>query len=65
MVEVELVLALVRASDHTEQYLFLLDEVFRGTNTVERVAAAHAVLTHLNREHHMVLAATCSAPVEM
>jgi DNA mismatch repair ATPase MutS len=32
--------------------------VFRGTNTVERVAAAHAVLTHLKREHHMVLAAT-------
>ena len=33
-----------------QQVWFVLDEVFRGTNTVERVAAAAAVLGHLARQ---------------
>ena len=36
---------------------FVLDEVFRGTNTIERVAAAAAVLGHLARQG-MVIAST-------
>jgi hypothetical protein len=47
LVEVEAVLALVRASASGAPHLFLLDELFRGTNAVERVAAAEAVLTEL------------------
>ncbi len=33
----------------TSANLFLLDELFKGTNTVERIAAGKAVLSYLNR----------------
>ncbi|MHB8838349.1 MAG: MutS-related protein [Gemmatimonadaceae bacterium] len=56
--EVESVLTLVRAKESGEQHLFLLDEIFRGTNTTERVAAAYAVLAHLNAGHDLAVAAT-------
>lgn len=58
LAEVESVLALVRAKDGARQHLFLLDEVFRGTNTTERVAAACAVLSYLNQGDDLVVAAT-------
>ncbi|MCC3159624.1 hypothetical protein LJ737_20450 [Hymenobacter sp. 15J16-1T3B] len=54
--EVEAVRALVQAADAPGQ-LFILDELFKGTNTVERIAVAYAVLQHLGR-HATVLAAT-------
>lgn len=39
--------------------LILLDELFKGTNTVERIAAAKAVLTYLASNHkNRVIAAT-------
>ena len=47
MVEVEAVLALVEASASDTPHLFLFDELFRGTNAVERIAAAEAVLSEL------------------
>ena len=47
LVEVESVLSLVRASADPAPCLFLLDELFRGTNAVERIAAAEAVLSEL------------------
>lgn len=37
--------------------LFLMDEIFRGTNTTERVAAASSVLSFLNN-NNVVIAAT-------
>ena len=49
IVEVEALLALVRASVDAAPHLFLLDELFRGTNAVERIAAGHAVLGELRR----------------
>jgi DNA mismatch repair ATPase MutS len=60
LVEVESVLALVTASEQREPHLFLFDELFRGTNAVERVAAAEAVLDALiaTGKPHVVLAAT-------
>jgi hypothetical protein len=63
LVEVEEVLARVRASADTRPHLFLFDELFRGTNAVERIAAGEAVLreiVHANgrRTPHVVLAAT-------
>jgi DNA mismatch repair ATPase MutS len=63
VVEVEEVLARVRASASERPHLFLFDELFRGTNAVERIAAGEAVLrelisgTGLGR-NHVVLAAT-------
>jgi DNA mismatch repair ATPase MutS len=61
--EVEALLALVRASRHAAPHLFLLDELFRGTNAVERIAAGHAVLEELLgassvSKAHVVVAAT-------
>ncbi len=52
------VLALVRAAEEEPPRLFLLDELFRGTNTVERIAAGKAVLVHLARGPHVTLVAT-------
>jgi hypothetical protein len=63
LVEVESVLALVAASEETTPHLFIFDELFRGTNAVERIAAGEAVLRALIAEgrRHVVLAATHDA----
>ena len=60
LVEVESVLGLVNASERPEPHLFIFDELFRGTNAVERIAAAEAVLRTLiaGGKPHVVLAAT-------
>jgi DNA mismatch repair ATPase MutS len=63
LVEVESVLALVHASERSEPHLFIFDELFRGTNAVERIAAAEAVLAALigAGKPHVVVAATHDA----
>ncbi|UBM60764.1 DNA mismatch repair protein MutS [Marinilongibacter aquaticus] len=38
--------------------LFLLDEIFKGTNTVERIAAGKSVLSALTKNHNKVLVST-------
>jgi hypothetical protein len=63
LAEVEALLDLVRAGAGPVPHLFLLDELFRGTNAVERIAAGQAVLTQLLHgdgiaRPHLVLAAT-------
>jgi hypothetical protein len=60
VVEVESVLSLVSAGGQNEPHLFIFDELFRGTNAVERIAAAEAVLRALTQhgKPHVVLAAT-------
>jgi hypothetical protein len=60
LVEVESVLALVNASESDEPHLFIFDELFRGTNAVERIAAGEAVLHALvsGGKPHVVLTAT-------
>jgi len=66
--EVEALLELVAAgSPEAPPHLFLLDELFRGTNAVERIAAGEAVLAELvagdygHRKPHIALAATHDA----
>ena len=49
---------LVRAAEDEPPRLFLLDELFRGTNTIERIAAGKAVLAHLARGPHVALVST-------
>lgn len=56
--EVDDIRALVMASETDEAHLFIVDELFRGTNTRERIAAGRAVLRHLNRGPHLTLAST-------
>ena len=58
LAEVQAVHSLVTATRSETPQLFLIDELFRGTNTLERVAAAKAVLEYLNRGDDVVLAAT-------
>ncbi|MCA1745529.1 MAG: DNA mismatch repair protein MutS, partial [Bacteroidales bacterium] len=44
---------------HSAQFnLFLLDELFKGTNTIERVAAGKAVLSELNKGNSLVIVST-------
>jgi len=38
--------------------LFLLDEIFKGTNTVERISAGKAVLSSLNKDSNIVFVST-------
>ena len=40
-----------------DRYLFLIDEIFRGTNTVERIAIARATIRYLS-ERNLVLVTT-------
>lgn len=56
-------LGLVRASADPDPHQFLLDEVFRGTNAVERMSAGQAVLRELIQGEagsapHVTVAAT-------
>lgn len=50
-VELERIGDMIRDADGGGLHLFLLDEIFRGTNTLERVCSATAVLQHLGRSH--------------
>ena len=56
--EVNIMASLIAEADLLHQNLFLLDEVFKGTNTVERIAAAKAILSYLNRKNNFVVVAT-------
>ncbi|MFA6979167.1 MAG: hypothetical protein WC209_07550 [Ignavibacteriaceae bacterium] len=47
-VEIETLLEFIKLSQEKEKYLFLVDEIFRGTNTIERLASSTAVLKFLD-----------------
>jgi hypothetical protein len=55
--EVDAVGTLLKGSS-AERRLLLFDELFRGTNSIERVAAAKAVLAHLDNGNDLVIVAT-------
>lgn len=58
MEEVLTIKEMIRMSENEQQGLFLLDELFKGTNTTERIAAGKAVLSYLNQNNNMVFAST-------
>jgi DNA mismatch repair ATPase MutS len=61
VMEVDAVLALVHAARTNAVHLMLFDELFRGTNAIERIAAGEAVLAALvpfTGARHVVVAAT-------
>jgi DNA mismatch repair ATPase MutS len=58
LAEVESVRRMLLARESGEPHLFLLDELFRGTNTDERIAAGYATLDHLNRGMGVTVVAT-------
>jgi hypothetical protein len=56
--EAETILGFIRAAEASAGgYLFILDELFKGTNTVERIAATQAVLAYL-QPRSLVVAST-------
>ena len=55
--EISQISEFIRIGDGEGTYLFLIDEIFRGTNTIERIAASAAVLRYLGRRQ-MILATT-------
>jgi DNA mismatch repair ATPase MutS len=56
--EVLTVKELIQESSSGFGNLFLLDELFKGTNTVERIASGKAVLTYLNKGSNIAFVAT-------
>ena len=56
--EVLTVKELVEASKNNENCLFILDEIFKGTNTIERISGGKAILSFLNQSNHIVFVST-------
>ncbi|OEK04165.1 MutS-related protein [Roseivirga misakiensis] len=56
--EVSAIKKLLAASDQPTPHLFLLDELFKGTNTLERIASGKAVLSKLTQNGNLVFVAT-------
>jgi DNA mismatch repair ATPase MutS len=56
--EVESILRIINSSKDEGTHLFLIDEIFRGTNSSERTAASIEVLRYLNNQKDFVIVAT-------
>jgi len=56
--EVLIIKDLLEASNDDEPCLFVLDEIFKGTNTVERISGGKAILSYLNKTNNFVLVST-------
>lgn len=56
--EVLTIKELIEASKNETPSLFVLDEIFKGTNTVERISGGKAILSYLNKMQHLVLVST-------
>ena len=56
--EVITIKEMIDKSTSRELNLFLLDEIFKGTNTVERISAGKAVLSSLNEGNNIVFVST-------
>jgi len=56
--EVLTVKEMILESEKEEANLFLLDELFKGTNTVERISAGKAVLSTLAKNKNIVVVST-------
>ncbi|UBM63412.1 DNA mismatch repair protein MutS [Candidatus Sulfidibacterium hydrothermale] len=56
--EVQTIKEMIEVSRQKEPHLFLLDEIYKGTNTIERVSGGKAVLSWLNRGNNLVFIST-------
>jgi len=53
--EVDELKKFISLSENNGNYLFLIDEIFRGTNTIERLAASTAVLKYLDKQNKVLV----------
>lgn len=58
MREVETIKEMITRSSQRGTNLFLFDEIFKGTNTTERIAAAKSVLSYLNTKGNLIIVST-------
>lgn len=56
--EVLTIKELIENSKSDVPCLFVLDEIFKGTNTVERISGGKGILSYLNKKQHFVLVST-------
>ncbi len=56
--EVQTIKEMIDVSGERVPHLFLLDEIYKGTNTIERVSGGKAVLSWLNRGNNLVFIST-------
>jgi len=56
--EVLTIKEMIDQSENGKPNLFLLDEIFKGTNTVERISAGKAVLSYLTKAANIVFVST-------
>jgi DNA mismatch repair ATPase MutS len=56
--EVITIKEMITKSENKEFNLFLLDEIFKGTNTIERISAGKAVLSYLAKFKNIVFVST-------
>jgi len=50
-IEIEAIKDFIDLSQDTDKYIFLIDEIFRGTNTIERLASSTAVLKYIDKDN--------------
>ena len=58
MVEIKSLLRILNRVNEDYPILIFIDEVLRGTNTLERIAASSRILSYLSKKNTMVFAAT-------
>jgi len=56
--EVLTIKKLINKSIKNSKCLFILDEIFKGTNTIERISGGKAILSYLNKQKNIVLVST-------
>lgn len=56
--EVLTIKGLIDSSNSRNPCLFVLDEIFKGTNTIERISGGKAILSYLNKGNNIVLVST-------
>lgn len=56
--EVEVIKKMTEQIPSSSNNLFVIDEVFKGTNTVERISLAKAILNYLNNADNLVIASS-------
>ena len=52
--EVTVMASLIKQAEQDWQNIFMLDEVFKGTNSIERIASSKAILSYLNKKNNLI-----------
>lgn len=56
--EVVTIQEFIKSSQNDQHNLYVLDEIFKGTNTIERISASYAILKYLNSTNNTILVST-------